>query len=247
MNHLKLRTLFAVCLSWQILSLGISPRVEAQEQTPQNPLAERLVFNEAFEPTEGERPKTRGAGSRGKCTEDTEAIIPLIPPGQYGLTFEERPSIFIQTPKTVARSLLLVFENKTEGFYEEAMLPISQTSGIVSFALPDRFPPLETGKTYEWRVAFVCGEEISVDDPFFKGYVTRITRTPAIEAELAQKTEIERAKWYAEGGYWYDLLSTMVRARQESPDNSNLKILWESLLHSVGLEDSASQPLTAID
>lgn len=249
MNHVKLRTFFAVCLSWQVLSLGMPSQVGAEEQTHQNPLAEQLIFNEAFEPTEGERPNTRGGGARPapNCPSNPDAIKPLMPENNYGLTFEERPSIFFKLPASTARSVLLVFENKTEGFYEEAVLPISQTSGIVSFALPDRLSFLKTGQTYEWRVAFICGEDISVDDPFFNGYVTRITRTLEIEAELAQKTAIERAQWYADRGYWYDLLSIMVRARQESPDNSNLKTLWESLLSSVGLEDIASQPLSAID
>ncbi|MEM9542802.1 MAG: DUF928 domain-containing protein [Cyanobacteria bacterium P01_E01_bin.42] len=249
MNDLKLRTLFAVCLFWQILSLGIPPRVGAQAQTHQNPLAEHLIFNEAFEPTEGERPNTRGGGSRPapNCPNSSGAIEPLMPEKNYGLTFEERPSLFFKLPETTARSVLLVFENKADEFREEAILPIAQTSGIVSFALPDLVSPLETGKTYEWRVAFICGEEVSVDDPFFNGYVTRITHTPEIAAKLVQKTTSERAQWYAEQGYWYDLLSMMVLARQESPDDPNLQALWESLLSSVGLEDIASQPSSAID
>ncbi len=247
MNCLNLRTLFALCLSLQVLNLAILPRVEAEEQTRRNPVEERLIFNEAFEPTEGERPKTRGAGSRNQCNDDSEEIAILIPRQGYGLTFEERPSLFIKLPKTTARSVWLSFYDQNGEFFANAEFPITQTSGIVPLVLPDRFPPLETGKTYQWKLAVVCGETLAVDDPLFTGYVTRITRTPEIAGELAPKNAIERARWYAERGYWYDLILTMAQAKQESPDDANLAMLWESLLTSVGLGDIASQPLYAID
>ena len=249
MNNSSLRTLFAVCLSLQVLSFAVPLRVRAAEQTQLNPIEEQLVFNEAFEPTEGERPNTRGGGARPapNCPGNLEAIKPLMPSQNYGLTFEERPSILVNLPTTTARKAWLIFRDRTGEFEAKAVLAISRTEGIVRFALPEMLPPLEVGQTYEWKLAFVCGEEIAVDDPLLTGYVTRITRTPEIERELAQKTEIEQAYWYAEEGYWYDLLLMMARSRQESPDNANLKMLWQSLLTSVGLENIASQPLRAID
>ncbi|MGK7929224.1 MAG: DUF928 domain-containing protein [Spirulina sp.] len=245
MNRLHWRTWFALCLFLQILSGGSFARVEAEAQTRRNPVEERLIFNEAFEPTEGELPKTRGAGSRNKC--GSEAIAILMPDRGYGLTFEERPSLFIKLPETPARSVWLSFYDQNGEFFANAEFPLPQTSGIVRFALPDRFPPLETGHTYKWQLAVVCGETLAFDDPLFTGYVTRITRTPEIEGELAPKNAIERARWYAKEGYWYDLLLTMARAKQESPDDANLAMLWESLLTSVGLGDIASQPIYAID
>ncbi|MEM9542801.1 MAG: DUF928 domain-containing protein [Cyanobacteria bacterium P01_E01_bin.42] len=99
----------------------------------------------------------------------------------------------------------------------------------------------------EWRIAFVCGEEISVNDPFFNGYITLTTRSPEVERELEGKTAIARSQWYAKYGYWYDLVSTMARARQDAPDNPTLTRLWESLLASVSLERIATQPLLGID
>ncbi|MEA5467526.1 DUF928 domain-containing protein [Spirulina sp. 06S082] len=250
MNHLKLRTLFALYLSLQVLSLATPPRVGAEEHTHLNPIEAQLVFNEAFEPTEGERPNTRGGGARPgllKCQGDREVIETLVPKQRYGLTFEERPSIFVNLPETTAREVWLSFKDENGDFFETAILPIAQKSGIVRFSWPDRLPPLETGNTYKWTLAVVCGENLDPDDPLFTGYVTRIDRTANIEQELAQKTAIEQAKWYADRGYWYDLLLTIVRARQEQPDNPNLKTLWESLLSSVGLENIASQPLGAIE
>jgi hypothetical protein len=250
MNHVQLRTAFAVCLSWQILNFAAPPRGNAEEQTQFNPVEEQLVFNEAFEPTEGERPNTRGGGARPglrKCPRDRAASETLMPQQGYGLTLEERPSIFVKLPETTAREVWLLLRNESGEFNEKAVLPITETSGIVRFAFPDRFPPLEIGEKYDWTLAIVCGENLDPDDPVFTGQVKRRELTPAIAQALAQKTAIEQAQWYAEEGYWYDLLLTMVRARQELPQDPNLKTLWESLLSSVGLEQITSQPLRAID
>jgi hypothetical protein len=194
------------------------------------------VSQENFIPPKQGKPKdTSGAGSRTdlKCSQKEGAIRPLMPKENYGLTLQERPTIFIQMPKTSARQVVLMFRDETGQFYERAFLPINSHDAIVGFTLPKQKQPLAVGKSYQWSLVVVCGETVQPDDPVFMGWVQRVPRTSELENELKQKkTAIEQAAWYRKNGYWYDMLSTIVQARQLNPDDTKLVAIWRDLLES---------------
>ncbi len=207
-------------------------------------LPQRIVFQDSFDPPGDGKPKdTSSAGSRGRCSPDAQPIQPLMPKQNYGLTLEERPSIFINIPKTSAQQVVLAFQDQAETSSERAVIPITDHAGIVSFSLPAQKLPLVVGKNYRWLLAIVCGKTLQPDDPVLIGWVQRVARTSEWEKELGQKSAIEQAMWYGAKGYWYDLLKVMVQARRSHPNDVKLNTLWQDLLRSVGLSAIASEPL----
>ncbi|KAB8315032.1 DUF928 domain-containing protein [Tolypothrix campylonemoides VB511288] len=199
------------------------------------------VSQENFTPPKQGKPKdTSGAGSRSdlKCSQKEGAIQPLMPKKNYGLTLQERPTIFIQMPKTSARQVVLMFRDETGEFYERAFLPINSHDAIIGFTLPKQKQPLAVGKSYQWSLVVVCGDSVQPDDPVFMGWVQRVQRTPELESELRQKkTTTEQVAWYGERGYWYDMVSTIVQAKQSNPDDAKLVAIWRDLLESEGISN----------
>jgi hypothetical protein len=53
----------------------------------------------------------------------------------------------------------------------------------------------------------------------------------------------EKPDIYAKAGIWYEAVATLIKLRQEQPQNVALLNQWQTLLKSVGLEKIADQPL----
>ncbi|GAB1544363.1 DUF928 domain-containing protein [Scytonema sp. NUACC21] len=218
------------------------PKLESRTTSVQKD----LIFQESFEPPgDGEPKDTSGAGSRDgmRCSKNEQPIRPLMPKRNYALTLEERPSIYINLPRTSARQVVLTFQDEAGKSYERAFLPITAQAGIVGFSLPDTKPPLKIGINYQWSLAVVCGKTVQPDDPVFKGWVQRVARSPEMEKELGQQSAPDLVVWYANRGYWYDMLKSIIQAKQTRPSDTKLTAFWENVLKSVGLYDSVSLPL----
>lgn len=229
-----------------LLTVGLPARTQAALEARDETLQKSMIFQENFDPPGDGKPKdSSGAGSRDglRCSPQEKPIKPLMPKQNYGLTLEERPHIFVDLGKTSAQQVVLTFQDATGSSYERALLPISAGDGIVSFALPNEKPPLAVGKNYQWSLAIVCGKTVQPDDPVFRGWVQRVARSPELDSQLSQKSVIEQAAWYGAKGYWYDMLRVMAQGRRSHPDDAKLAALWRDLLESVGLAESAEQPL----
>ncbi|MEL7010319.1 MAG: DUF928 domain-containing protein [Cyanobacteria bacterium J06648_1] len=189
--------------------------------------SERLSDIQFVPPKEGEEPETRGAGTRDRdrlrCAAEESPIEAIMPEGNYGLTTQARPSIFIYLPETSARQVVISFESVDRQHYEVAFLPVEQRSQIVSFALPPDTSPLQVGKNYEWKLTLVCGDTPHVDDPILSGWIKRKTlSSDTVNLNLLSADEL--AAWYGNNGYWYDLLQQLelTTNKEQSVD----EILW---------------------
>ena len=234
-----------ICLFLEILLIPGLPAKAQSELKTRSYTSQRIIFKEDFDPPGNGGPKdSTGAGSRGgqKCSQNEQQIRALMPKRNYGLTLEERPSIFVDLPKTSAKQVVLAFQDETGKFYQRAVLPITTNARIVDFSLPVEKQALVVGKNYQWSLVVVCGQSVQPDDPMLRGWVQRVARTPQLERELRQKSVIEQAMWYGESGYWYDILKVLAQARREHPDNIKLTSLWRDLLESVGLGAIACIP-----
>lgn len=195
----------------------------------------RLIFQENFDPPGSDQPpKTSGAGSRDgkKCSVDESTIKPLMPERNLGLTFYERPPVFIRLPRTSAHKVVLAFRDQAGEYTEYAVLPISKNGDVVSFALPNDKTPLTVGKNYQWILVVVCGESGQPDDPVFSGWVQRVDQPAALRQELSRKTPLQQAQWYGAHGYWYDMLNVIVQERRSHPNDATIAALWQDFLDS---------------
>lgn len=203
----------------------------------------RLIVQESFNPPgSGQPPKTSGAGSRDgrKCSPNELPIQPLMPDRNFGLTFYERPPVFIRLPKSSAQRVVLTFRDEAGEYTEYAILPISRTGDVVSFALPNDKTPLTVGKNYQWILAVVCGEGGQPDDPVFSGWVQRVDQPAELRQELSRKTPLQQAQWYGAHGYWYDMLNVLVQERRSHPNDATLAALWQNVLKSSQLNTPVS-------
>lgn len=229
-----------------ILFSASEPPLLAQEDFDQKVgitnFPKRLIFQESFNPPgSGQPPKTSGAGSRDgrKCSLNELPIQPLMPDRHFGLTFHERPPVFIRLPKTSAQRVVLTFRDEAGKYTEYAILPISRTGDVVSFALPNNTTPLTVGKNYQWILAVVCGDG-QPDDPVFSGWVQRVDRPAELRQELTSKTPLQQAQWYGAHGYWYDMLNVLVQERRSHPNDATLAALWQDFLKSLKLDAPSS-------
>lgn len=171
-----------------------------------------LLFNglqAVFQPPDGGAPDNTGNGSSRneyRCPDDQVAMRPLLPDSGYGLTFQERPEIFVEISETSAQTALLVFRSTTGTFYYDAQLPIQAIDGIARFQLPEEAPALEPNQTYQWALSFICNEHFSLNDPTITGWVNRQVLSADTKQTIATYRNDEHIQWLGENGYWYDLV-----------------------------------------
>ncbi|MEM9089698.1 MAG: DUF928 domain-containing protein [Cyanobacteria bacterium P01_F01_bin.53] len=187
-------------------------------QTTHPSFQERLSrFSRAIfmPPREGAPRNTATAGSRDEnwCIGDHTPMRALMPAENYGLTFAARPTIWVDMPATRAEQVVLLFQ--TEGGEPHAQntlaIPASQENGMAAFQLPATTPALVVGQPYRWSLAVICGQALNPSDPLFNGWVTRTERSPQAERILTTTTPTEQISWLGSQGYWYEMVSLMLR------------------------------------
>lgn len=204
----------STCLISLPLGLG---RAESKSENNSDS-QEEIVFLEDFEPPGDGKPKNTGVGgSRNglRCDAEEEAIRALMPQGNFGLTLQENPAIYLYLPQTSATQVVLAFQDEAGTQYARAFLPIETVNNIASVALPKDKMSLTPGKNYQWKISAICGEYLQPGDPTFTGWVQRVEATN-ISKELATKTTKEQISFFGQHGYWYDLLNAI---SVFSPDN----------------------------
>ncbi|GJD18985.1 hypothetical protein RIVM261_039410 [Rivularia sp. IAM M-261] len=222
-----------------LLAPGLSVRAIEKPKYNSN-IDNQIHFNP---PTGGDPPDTSGAGSRDpdqlRCSPTEEMIKSLMPKTNYGLSLQKHPSIYIYLPQTSAKKVVLAFQDETEQYHETVSLPIVTTDNyrFVSFQLPADRPPLTPGKYYKWKLTVVCKEIPDVEDPTLEGWVKHVELS-SVNNQLG-KDVVAQAQWYAQNGYWYDLLAVLDQAVRTNPENTRLASLWHNLLkNNVDLKES---------
>lgn len=229
------------------LSLALVPGLPARSQLPSNMTA-IVTFDP---PGEGLPDDAAGGASRapdGKlCPQDAAAVnpgvMPLMPATNYGQTIASHPTFYLYLPKTSASQVFLSVRDKEENEIYQGFLPAIATGGIVGFQLPAEAPALETGKTYKWSMAIVCGRLLRADSPRISGWIQRVEADATTSGQLSQEPSLEGASLYGAKGLWYETIGTLAELRRQQPEDATIAENWENLLSSVGLEAIATEPV----
>ena len=206
-------------------------------------------FKGAFDPPMRDKPlATQGGASRGEqcisVASDSKAIIsPILPAPSQRLTVVSHPTFLAHFPKTSAKKVFLRIKDHSEEYDYTTELPITGQGGIISVTLPPDAPALETGQTYQWLLAVICEDQLRPDSPMVQGSVKRVSTTITSSEPIKAMTQLQQAAMYAEEGIWYETISILAQLREEQPEDSNLFLIWEKLLTSVGLESLAQAEL----
>jgi hypothetical protein len=200
---------------------------------PRQPMAaiQPIVFQTDFDPPGDDAPPdTVGAGSRSpdRCAANDRPTQPLLPTQGYGLTLAAQPTFFVNLPKTSAQQVVLTIEDEAHTVHDRAFFPLPEQPGLASFQIPD--PPLAIGKNYRVSLILVCGDSVQPDDPVFSSWVQRVEKTAEVDRQLQSMTPLEQAQWYAERGYWYDLIPVLTRMYETDP------AAWQEFLSTQGME-----------
>lgn len=215
-----------------IVTLTTAQSSKAQISPTQTNSIETIVFNDTFIPPGDDSPdRTSGLGSRagGRCALEEETIAALMPKDNFGLTFAEWPTVVVQIPEnTSAQRLILTITDEEERYYAEEDFWVAGQTGLISLSLSDQPQALTIGRNYRWHVVVVCDEQPDPDNPVLVGWVQRT----AVTESISQKTPLEQAQWFAENGYWYDMLAVLLRELEDHPNDPHLQAIWQSVVSS---------------
>jgi Domain of Unknown Function (DUF928) len=234
-----------------ILALAVSCSLNRGEQIiAQVPNSASINFKPPPPPPNRGEPtgRAQGGGSRG-C--EPTALVPLTKftdgEANWGLTVAERPTFWFSLPRKLTTKDAIAFVLRDELGKEvyKSMLQSSEIpQGIVSFALPQKVPPLQIGKSYGWSFSIYCDFETVEDKPgTVRGTIQRVPISAKLSSELATaKTPVSQASVYAQNGIWFDTVTTLGVNIASKKDKANIAA-WNNLLRQVNLGKVTSFPL----
>ncbi len=229
---------------WQIQAIA-----QSDSQTSTIP-SQSTQFKVTFDPPTEDMPRrTTGGASRtiSQCVNQLEhediSFSALLPASTQGLTAASHPTILAYLPETDAQKVFFSWRDENDQDHYQAILPITNRSGIISLNLPENAPPLEVGKNYQWAIAIMCNDRLQPDSPMVQGQVKRVELASAIQSRLDNDISLNNAAIYGETGLWYETVATLAQLKKAQPNNQNLALNWSNLLSSVGLAEVAEAPL----
>lgn len=204
--------------------------------------------------TEDGRPIGRTGGGSRDSEQTIEgkyltALVPLIEqiPLVLGLTAAERPTFWFYIPYRSTPTTKVSFslsDDEEEPIYEQ-IYQFSNLPGIVSIALPENLPPLESDRKYFWKCSVLNPQDSTIDDTV-EGAIARVSLSSELMTQLKNVTSLrECILLYAARGLWYDALTALAQLRRELPQDSVIQMDWKNLLQSIDLDNLADEPIVA--
>ncbi|MDZ8258529.1 DUF928 domain-containing protein [Nostoc sp. ChiQUE01b] len=232
------------------LTLLSCTQVQAQPENPKGQLNQSLIFAAPPPPSDIGEPGKRGeAGSRG-CGQDINkrmtssqkrltALVPIYSNSElvFGTTIREHPSFLFYVPYAsdfTSGEFVLEDEAEHQTTYK---ISLRETPGIVSFRLPSKAAPLETGKRYRWYFNIYCQKDNQIIANV-EGYVKREQLKLALKTQLEKATLRQQVNLYAANGIWYEALSAASELRRPNLQDPS----WTALLQAVGLNNFITEP-----
>jgi hypothetical protein len=122
---------------------------------------------------------------------------------------------------------------------------IKNGPGIISYQLPEKSPALELGKKYRWRFFFFCNPASQADVLSVNGVIIRESLNAELNNQLLKASALEKVTLYGDNGYWYEMLTEVIKLRRLEPNNPEINKIWSNLLQHplVRLERVISAPL----
>lgn len=210
--------------------------------------------NKQNSPDRGQVPgRYRGTGSRDGCPAvnvPLTAIVPIwrdasqiaAPTYVGGLTASERPDFWFYVPYDLTnfKAEFILRDGAGEPIYQLASSDFSPTNispGIVRLSLPATVAPLEIGQVYQWSFRIYCNSEVPI---LLNGGIERLPLDSALSQQLETASPLDKARLYAENGFWYDAITVSGDYWRSRPREADAVNAWKQLLQSLGIEDVAA-------
>jgi hypothetical protein len=216
-----------------LLMMGLVLMVQAPSMAapPPRPRPSRIRWQPPTPPPNLGDPGDRGqgGGSRGPC-DVYRAASALLPSSHWGLTTNDRPTVWLNLPQGLGAEVPLVFaleDAQGKVLFKELTMAVQQEAGPVPFAFPETAPALQVNQQYRWSISIYCDAKVPDRPVVIRGGIGRSASTP----KTIGLSPIDRAAIYAEQGFWYDALTTLGMAKQDG----EAAIAWQELLRQAGV------------
>lgn len=178
-------------------------------------------------------------GSRG--IGDSSITLDVLAPDDVGLTTQEQPSLFWyqSKPAKAKFELTLIQENKAKPLVQ-VTAERSVTAGIQRVRLSDHGVKLSPGVEYQWVVALITDPDNRSSDLVASGMIKRVDASEDLKKSIAAASPDSLPGIYAEGGIWYDALSSLSDRIDADPANKALQETRADLLRQAGLKAAAT-------
>jgi hypothetical protein len=193
----------------------------------------------------GVAPRLRSA-TEGAPLEAPSRLIMVLAPEHAGQTASEAPSLYwylSEVPKAEGLEFWIgsVDAGSVSGQRSGASaggdsdtwirkdLPSPARTGLQRILLSDYGVELATGVEYSWSIS-------SGLDANASGWIKRVELPASVAKRLAEASPGEVPAIYAEAGFWYDALSSLLELVSDHPNDESLRKARLELLRQGGLE-----------
>ena len=234
-----------------ILLLAVSPVSLAQSASNGNDRP--VLLTEAGKPSATPaqiiyRPPRRGApvrrvgaGTRTTSENATTTTVSVLAPEAVGMTIRAQPTLYWFASSVAEHRVIVTIVDETSiDPLLEVVLPAPTSPGIQALDLAELGIRLHPGRYYEWEVALVDVSGDRSRDIFARGAIERVEMSDDLEARLADRAPMEKARVLAEAGIWYDAMDELSRAIAGSPEAWAFDAERRSLLRQVKLDEVAA-------
>lgn len=169
-----------------------------------------------------------------ECTE--KLPIFLVPQDHTGQTTSSRPKFYwyMADPDPVEFSLKKVGTDAPL-FTNRLTIP---KAGIVETTIGPDQPELTVGQDYFWSVSVNCQTNQGVKKVAVQTAIRRVSPTAQLTRQLNNATSArDRARVYAQQGFWYDALAVLSDASHLSSNQRSIRQDFFSLLDQIGLQN----------
>ncbi|MEH2415227.1 DUF928 domain-containing protein [Nostoc sp.] len=204
-----------------------------------------------------------GMGSRDNCPAVPNPLTALVPfqeeqkvAGQTnksiigivgGLTTSERPTFWFYIPYTKDlsnSSAEFSLQDSAENDIYRNALALPSKPSVIGISLPNTVTSLEVDQTYRWYLKVRCNQQSASIPVYVEGDIKRINLDSRVMQQLEAATDPrQQIIIYAEKGIWFDALNMLAQIRISHSNNASFEEDWQSLLHSINLDNLAKAPI----
>ena len=177
---------------------------------------------------------------------DKNSFAALIPATDEEFIAAAYPTVLVKVPesKSVQAEFILSDENSNQIY--KTTVTLNGKPGIFTFTVPNNTEPLAIGKRYKWNLAIICDAGNRLGDIVVGGWLKRASLSETISNQLENADDLQKAKIYAQNGFWYDTVATLAQLKRSKPEDPKIAAEWLQLLESVGLSQFSQTPLAVL-
>ena len=186
-----------------------------------------------------------GGTRRDSCVSSNGSLVALVPENSLGTTTSAFPTFFFYLPEIEqSQTIEFVVRDQEDRLVYDTTFSTTDSSGIISLSLPStELEPLQVDNDYHWYLSIICNPQNRAQDIVVEGLIRRIELQPSLVHKLNNLEPLERVNFYQQANIWYEAIATVAQSEAFRSHETAMMAKWLELLHSVGLEAIAQEPL----